>query len=204
MVVDRVSLTVGRGEFVLLRGPTGSGKSTVLKLLAGLVRPTSGEVIVAGDRVDHFNEMERRWLRRSMGLMMQDGRLLDDRTVHENVMLPALAAEESYAEARRRGFLALEKCGLAEHADAFPARLSAGQRQLALVNRPVVILADEPVAHLDDVNGEALLALLATFARAGVTVVCASHKALTVPRAQLREIILSTPGSMAVDTEIRA
>ena len=207
VVVDRVSLTVGRGEFVLLRGPTGSGKSTVLKLLAGLVRPTS--VIVAGDRVDHFNEMERRWLRRSMGLMMQDGRLLDDRTVHENVMLPALAAEESYAEARRRGFLALEKCGLAEHADAFPARLSAGQRQLALlaravVNRPVVILADEPVAHLDDVNGEALLALLATFARAGVTVVCASHKALTVPRAQLREIILSTPGSMAVDTEIRA
>ena len=204
VVVDRVSLTVGRGEFVLLRGPTGSGKSTVLKLLAGLVRPTSGEVIVAGDRVDHFNEMERRWLRRSMGLMMQDGRLLDDRTVHENVMLPALAAEESYAEARRRGFLALEKCGLAEHADAFPARLSAGQRQLALlaravVNRPVVILADEPVAHLD-----ALLALLATFARAGVTVVCASHKALTVPRAQLREIILSTPGSMAVDTEIRA
>jgi|GEM_PF-3301984 len=126
VVVDRVSLTVGRGEFVLLRGPTGSGKSTVLKLLAGLVRPTSGEVIVAGDRVDHFNEMERRWLRRSMGLMMQDGRLLDDRTVHENVMLPALAAEESYAEARRRGFLALEKCGLAEHADAFPARLSAG------------------------------------------------------------------------------
>lgn len=108
VVVDRVSLTVGRGEFVLLRGPTGSGKSTVLKLLAGLVRPTSGEVIVAGDRVDHFNEMERRWLRRSMGLMMQDGRLLDDRTVHENVMLPALAAEESYAEARRRGFLALE------------------------------------------------------------------------------------------------
>lgn len=93
VVVDRVSLTVGRGEFVLLRGPTGSGKSTVLKLLAGLVRPTSGEVIVAGDRVDHFNEMERRWLRRSMGLMMQDGRLLDDRTVHENVMLPALAAE---------------------------------------------------------------------------------------------------------------
>ena len=74
----------------------------------------------------------------------------------------------------------------------------------ALVNNPAVILADEPVAHLDDVNGEALLALLATFARAGVTVVCASHKALTVPRAQLREIILSTPGSMAVDTEIRA
>ena len=119
VVVDRVSLAVARGEFVLLRGPTGSGKSTILKLLAGLIEPTSGEVVVAGDRVDHFNEMERRWLRRSMGLMMQDGKLLNDRTVHENVMLPALAAEESYSEARRRALLALEKCGLAEYADAY-------------------------------------------------------------------------------------
>ena len=180
VVVDRVSLTVGRGEFVLLRGPTGSGKSTVLKLLAGLVRPTSGEVIVAGDRVDHFNEMERRWLRRSMGLMMQDGRLLDDRTVHENVMLPALAAEESYAEARRRGFLALEKCGLAEHADAFPARLSAGQRQLALlaravVNRPVVILADEPTGNLDSKNGQEVMNLLSELNKEGTTIVMVTH-----------------------------
>lgn len=206
--VDRVSFAVGRGEFVLLRGATGCGKSTVLKLLAGLVKPTRGEVIVAGDRVDHFNEMERRWLRRSMGLMMQDGRLLEDRTVQENVMLPALAAEESFAEARRRSLLALEKCGIAELADARPTRLSAGQRQLALlaravVNRPVVILADEPVAHLDDVNANALLALLAAFARAGVTIVCASHKALAVPGALPREILLTAPGVIETTEEPR-
>lgn len=205
---DRVSFAVGRGEFVLLRGATGSGKSTVLKLLAGLVQPTQGEVIVAGDRVDRFSEMERRWLRRSMGLMMQDGRLLDDRTVHENVMLPALAAEESYAEARRRALLALEKCGIGELAGAYPARLSAGQRQLALlaravINRPVVILADEPVAHLDDANAETLLALLAAFARAGVTIVCASHKALAVPGAEPREILLSPPGALDAAEDLR-
>lgn len=201
--VDRVSLSVGRGEFVVLRGPTGSGKSTVLKLLAGLVQPTAGEVIVAGDRVDAFNEMERRWLRRSMGLMMQEGRLLEDRTIHENVMLPALAAEESYAEARRRALLALEKCGIADLAPALPGRLSAGERQLALlaravVNRPVVILADEPVAHLDEANAGALLALLSAFARAGVTVVAASHKALPVTDVPMREIILRAPGATEV------
>lgn len=201
--VDRVSLSVGRGEFIVLRGATGSGKSTILKLLAGLVKPTSGEVIVAGDRVDGFSEMERRWLRRSMGLMMQDGRLLDDRSVHENVMLPALAAEESYDEARRRGFLALEKCGIGELAPARPGRLSAGEKQLALlaravVNRPVVILADEPVAHLDEANAQALLALLAAFVRAGVTVVAASHEALPVTGAPVREITLATPGAVEV------
>ncbi len=201
--VDRVSLSVRRGEFVVLRGATGSGKSTVLKLLAGLVKPTSGEVIVAGDRVDSFSEMERRWLRRSMGLMMQDGRLLEDRTVHENVMLPALAAEESYAEARRRALLALEKCGIGELAPALPGRLSAGEKQLALlaravVNRPVVILADEPVAHLDEANAQALLALLAAFVHAGVTVVAASHEALPVAGTPVREITLATPGAVEV------
>ena len=201
--VDRVSLSVGRGELVVLRGPTGSGKSTVLKLLAGLVSPTAGEVIVAGDRVDAFNETERRWLRRSMGLMMQDARLLEDRSVHENVSLPALAACESYAEARRRASLALEKCGIAQLS---PARLSAGERQLALlaravVNRPVVILADEPVAHLDDANARSLLALLSAFVRAGVTVIATSHEAL--PCAEAREILLSAPGSTAAETLAR-
>ena len=87
-VFENLSLSVGRGEFVLLHGNTGCGKSTVLRLLAGLERPTTGEIIVAGDRVDRFNEVQRRWLRRSMGLMVQEGLLLDDRSIHDNVMLP--------------------------------------------------------------------------------------------------------------------
>lgn len=142
-----------------------------------------------------------------MGLMMQDARLLEDRSVHENVSLPALAACESYAEARRRASLALEKCGIAQLSPARPARLSAGERQLALlaravVNRPVVILADEPVAHLDDANARSLLALLSAFVRAGVTVIATSHEAL--PCAEAREILLSAPGSTAAETLARA
>lgn len=194
--LTRLNLYVVRGEFVLLHGPTGCGKSTVLRLLAGLVRPSSGEVIVAGDRVDRFNEMQRRWLRRSMGLMLQEGRLLDDRSVHENVMLPALAAEESFDESRRRAMLALEKCGIGELASLSPHALSAGQRQLvllarAVVNRPVVILADEPVAHLDQDNARTLLELLGAFARAGVTIVAASHERFPAGPVPIREVLLT-------------
>lgn len=196
--LSSVSLSAAQGEFILLHGPTGCGKSTVLRLLAGLVKPTSGEVIVAGDRVDRFSEMQRRWLRRSMGLMVQEGALLDDRSVHENVMLPALAAEESFGEARRRAMLALEKCGIADLAALRPARLSAGQRQLAMlaravVNRPVVILADEPVAHLDEANAQTLLDLLAAFVNAGVTVIAASHERLRPQDVPFREISLPAP-----------
>ena len=204
--LNRLSLRVSRGEFVLLHGATGCGKSTVLRLLAGLVRPSAGEVIVAGDRVDLFNAIQRRWLRRSMGLMMQESRLLDDRSVHENVMLPALAAEESFSEARRRALLALEKCGIGDLATLSPAALSAGQRQLvllarAVVNRPVVILADEPVAHLDQENARTLLELLAAFVRAGVTVVAASHEHIAPVRVPFREVLLTTQSAQEADRE---
>ena len=198
-VFENLSLSVGRGEFVLLHGNTGCGKSTVLRLLAGLERPTTGEIIVAGDRVDRFNEVQRRWLRRSMGLMVQEGLLLDDRSIHDNVMLPALAAEESFGEARSRALLALEKCGIAELATQLPRHLSAGQRQLvnlarAVVNRPVVILADEPVAHLDKSNARTLLDLLGAFVEAGVTVGAASHERIVPQGVPFREILLSTRG----------
>ena len=103
-VLRNFSLSVRRGEFVWLVGPTGSGKSTILRILAGLQQPASGEVVIAGDHVERFSAAQKRWLRRSMGLMMQDCFLLEDRTVESNVLLPALVANEGYAEARRRGF----------------------------------------------------------------------------------------------------
>lgn len=197
-VLDNLSLNVGRGEFVVLHGSTGCGKSTILRLLAGLVRPSAGEVIVAGDRVDEFDEAQCRWLRRSMGLMLQDGLLLQDRTILDNVMLPALAADETMNEARRRALLALNKCGIGSLADMTPDELSAGERQLAclaraVVNRPVLILADEPVAHLDQINARTLISLLGAFSRAGVTVVAASHQHLTPENCSSREITLHVP-----------
>lgn len=194
-ILKNFSMTAGRGEFVLLHGGTGSGKSTILRLLAGLSHPAEGEVYVAGDRVDRFRSDERRWLRRSMGLMMQESLLLADRSVLDNVMLPALVAEENYGEARRRAMLALEKCGIDRLAGSLPHRLSAGQKQLArlaraVVNRPAVILVDEPVAHLDQVNAETLLSLLEAFVTAGVTVLCASHDRISPKGVPMREIHL--------------
>ena len=117
-------------------------------------------------------------------LCKQGGLLLDDRSVLENVLIPAVVAEESFREARARARIALEKCGLAALADLRPHELSAGQRQLAMlaravVNRPALILADEPAAHLDDRNAQTLIDLLGMFAQAGVTVFLASHR---IPR----------------------
>ena len=182
--LENLSFSAFRGEFVLLHGATGSGKTLVLEMLSGLRKPTEGEVIVAGDRINDYNELERRSLRRSMGLLMQGGLLLEDRSVLENVLIPAVVAEESFREARARARIALEKCGLAALADLRPHELSAGQRQLAMlaravVNRPALILADEPAAQLDDRNAQTLIALLGMFAQAGVTVFLASHR---IPR----------------------
>lgn len=195
--LDGLSLSVKRGEFVIIHGSTGCGKSTILHLLAGLIQPTEGEVVVAGDSINTYDEAQRRWLRRSMGLMMQDALLLPDRTVLENIMLPALAADESVAEARRRARLALNKCGIADLCDLRPSMLSAGQRQLAclaraVVNRPVLILADEPVTHLDTHNAQILINLLGAFANAGVTVVTATHQHLMPTDFRSREITLQS------------
>ena len=108
--LENLSFSAFRGEFVLLHGATGSGKTLVLEMLSGLRKPTEGEVIVAGDRINDYNEPERRSLRRSMGLLMQGGLLLEDRSVLENVLIPAVVAEESFREARARARIALEKC----------------------------------------------------------------------------------------------
>lgn len=196
-VISNFSMIVERGEFVLMHGDTGSGKSTILRLLSGLTQPTHGEVYVAGDRVDLFRAEERRWLRRSMGMMLQDSLLLSDRSVLDNVMLPAIVAEESFNEARRRAKLALGKCGIDHLSANFPHQLSAGQRQLtrlarAVVNRPAVILVDEPIVHLDRNNAETLLALLGAFVTAGVTVLCASHDRIAPRNIPVHEIQLSS------------
>lgn len=193
--LENLSFSAFRGEFVLLHGATGSGKTLVLEMLSGLRKPTEGEVIVAGDRINDYNELERRSLRRSMGLLMQGGLLLEDRSVLENVLIPAVVAEESFREARARARIALEKCGLAALADLRPHELSAGQRQLAMlaravVNRPALILADEPAAQLDDRNAQTLIDLLGMFAQAGVTVFLASHRILRPRNVKVRVIEL--------------
>ncbi|MFE6891502.1 ABC transporter ATP-binding protein [Streptomyces sp. NPDC057694] len=176
------SLTVGAGESVALLGPSGSGKSTLLNLLAGLDRPDAGTVTVDGTRVDRLGEAAAaRYRRATVGMIFQFFHLLDDLTVVDNVLLPAqLAGTLPRAEARRRADELLERLGIDRHARAHPGRLSGGERQRvavarALMNRPPLLLADEPTGALDSASGDDVGRLLTELNKDGQTVVLVTH-----------------------------
>lgn len=195
--VQGISFNVTRGEFVCLQGPTGSGKSLALNMIAGLCRPTFGEVRVGGQCINNFSDSEMRLVRRTMGIMEQEALLLRDRSVLENVMLPALAAEESYSESRRMAWSALERCGIEDLAKVKPVELSAGQKQIAclaraIVNNPAVVLADEPCAHLDGSTAQLLMDLLGTVSLSTVSVIVASHLQLAPTHVACRYILLES------------
>ena len=191
-VLDGLSLSVGRNEFVVLIGPPGAGKSTVLRLIAALEQPTSGAITVAGEPLAGVRRRALPHLRRSLGIVPQELTLLDDRSVLDNVALPAAAAGLPYREARSRALAALRRAGLdGVDAEALPSTLPGGARQRvaiarALVNRPALLLVDEPLAHLDDAGAAAVIQLLEQFVGAGVTVMLATNTAPAVlpPRAR--------------------
>lgn len=177
--VDGLSFTVARGEFVLLTGPSGAGKSTVLRLLAALESPSRGRIVIGGVDLAQLSQRGRAALRRTLGIVPQDLLLLSDRSTLENVMLPALVAGLSRAEARNRAQVALARVGLTDETLG-PSALSGGAQQRlalarAIVNRPALVLADEPTAHLDSQAAAAILRLLDEFSRSGIAVVLASH-----------------------------
>ncbi len=179
--VQDVSLDVAAGEAVAIMGPSGSGKSTLLNLIAGLDRPTSGSVIVAGQRIDSLSETGlARFRRQRIGMIFQFFNLLDDLTVTDNVLLPAQLAGLSRSGARRRTDELLERLRISEHRQAYPARLSGGERQRvaiarALVNSPELLLADEPTGALDTTTGEEIGALLRELNRAGQSMIMVTH-----------------------------
>jgi len=179
--VDRVHLQVAPGEAVALMGPSGSGKSTLLNLIAGLDRPTSGTVTVAGERVDALGETgAARFRRRHIGMIFQFFNLLDDLTVADNVLLPAQLAGMPRARARARADELLAALRIERHRDAYPGRLSGGERQRvaiarALVNRPALLLADEPTGALDTATGEEIGELLFDLHRTGHSLILVTH-----------------------------
>jgi putative ABC transport system ATP-binding protein len=179
--VDTVSLQIAAGEAVAVMGPSGSGKSTLLNLVAGLDRPTSGTVTVAGQRIDRLGETGlARFRRARIGMIFQFFNLLDDLTVLDNVLLPAQLAGLPRSRALTGANELLARLGMADHQKAYPARLSGGQRQRvaiarALVNRPQLLLADEPTGALDTVAGEEIGALLLELNAAGQTMVLVTH-----------------------------
>ena len=175
-----VSLTIDKGELVYLAGPSGAGKSTLLKLIAAIERPSKGAVLVNGQDIGQLGRAGLPFLRRKLGLIFQQQKLLIDRTILANTMLPLLVTGASSAQSELRARAALDKVGLLDQAGALPLELSGGEQQRvaiarAIVNRPQIILADEPTANLDRASADKVLDALRAFHAAGVTCIIATH-----------------------------
>jgi len=191
-----VFMNVANGEVAAIMGPSGSGKSTLLNLIAGLDKPTEGTVTVAGQRIDRLGEAAlARFRARHVGIVFQFFNLLDDLTVEDNVLLPAQLAGASRRQARARADELLERMGIGEHKNDYPARMSGGQRQRvaiarALVNSPELLLADEPTGALDTATGQQIGALLSELNVAGQTLVLVTHDPALAKRYAARTIQL--------------
>ena len=175
-----LTLSINEGELVFLTGPSGAGKSTLLKLVAGIERPTGGVLLVSGQDMRKLNRTTLPFLRRKLGLILQQHRLLQDRNVLDNVMLPLIVTGASPQEARQRAMVALERVGLDAKALATPMSLSGGEQQRvsiarAIVHKPRIILADEPTANLDRASAKGVIDMLHTFNSAGVTCIISTH-----------------------------
>jgi putative ABC transport system ATP-binding protein len=193
VVLDGISLQVPEGEFVALMGPSGSGKTTLLNLIAGIDRPTSGEVIVAGTDVARLSESElARWRSHNVGFIFQFYNLIPVLSARENVELPLLLTSLGKRERRERALTALKIVGLADRSEHYPRQLSGGQEQRvaiarAIVADPKVLVADEPTGDLDAKSAEDILALLETLNREfRKTIVMVTHDPRAAHRAHVQ------------------
>jgi cell division transport system ATP-binding protein len=194
-----ISFTIEQGEFAFIAGHSGAGKSTLLKLIPAIERPSSGAILVNGQNVGAIKRAALPYLRRNLGLVFQDQKLLYDRSVYDNVMLPLAFGELGTREAARRARAALEKVGLLAREKANPIQLSGGEQQRlaiarAVVNRPSVLIADEPTANLDAESAAAILEIFAAFNQVGVTVLVATHDEALIGRFAKRVLRLAEGG----------
>jgi cell division transport system ATP-binding protein len=190
-----VTLHVERGEFVFLIGPSGAGKSTLIRLLYREERATSGQIIVNGHDLMRLPASQVPYLRRRIGVVFQDFKLLPRKTVAENVAFPLIVCEVSPREVRRRVAEILEIVGLKERAHALPAELSGGEQQRAalaraVVNKPVLLIADEPTGNLDPETSRGIGELLDHINRRGTTCVVATHSEQLVNSLKRRVVAL--------------
>jgi cell division transport system ATP-binding protein len=196
-----VTLAVADGEMVAVTGHSGAGKSTLLKLAAGIERATAGSVIVNGQNLSSLGETALAVLRRRVGFVFQDHKLLYDRNAFENVALPLRIAAFGRDEIGRRVRAALDKVGLLAREKAMPVALSGGEQQRlciarAIVNRPSLLIADEPTGNLDAEYANAILDLFLSFHQLGVTVMLSTHDQAALGRLGCRRVAL-THGAMA-------
>jgi cell division transport system ATP-binding protein len=197
MGLDDASFTVGRGEFVFLVGSTGSGKSTVMRLLIKELEPTSGTIRVAGRDLSDITRKKVPYFRRNLGVVFQDFKLLPNRTVHDNVAYALQVTGSSRKEVRAKVPDILRLTGLSTKLHHFPDQLSGGEQQRvsvarAFVNHPPLLLADEPTGNLDPETSIGIMQLLYRINRTGTTVIVATHDSAMVDRMRRRVIELSS------------
>jgi len=190
-----VTFSLGTGEFAFLVGPSGSGKSTIIKLLTGEIAPTDGKVIVNGYDMDKIKLRKMPYLRRTIGVIFQDFRLIEKKTVYENVAFAMRVIGNSNKEIRKRVPYVLELVGLEKKIKAKPDELSGGEQQRvaiarALVNNPSLIVADEPTGNLDPARSLELLLLLQKINELGSTVLVVTHEKPLVDRFSQRVIAI--------------
>jgi cell division transport system ATP-binding protein len=190
-----ISFSVEPGEMVFVTGHSGAGKSTLLKLIAAMERASSGTVLVGSQNVSALRRAAIPFLRRRLGLVFQDRKLLYDRSVIDNVTLPLLVSGQAARDAMRRARAALDKVGLLAREKANPVSLSGGEQQRlciarAVVNRPSLLLADEPTSSLDAESAREVMEIFRSFNQVGVTLLVATHDASAIAQLSPRVIAL--------------
>ena len=198
-----VSFTIEDGDFVFLVGPSGSGKSTIIKLLTGEIEPTAGRVQINGFSMNRISDKQIPLMRRTLGVIFQDFRLIGSKTVYENLALAMRAVGATVKETKSRIPYVLELVGLAGKEQRYPDELSGGEQQRvaiarALVNNPTTIVADEPTGNLDPARSVEIMTLLERINALGTTVVVVTHERGLVNRFDKR-VIMIQEGEMAGD-----
>ena len=193
--LDKIDLSVEQGEFLVVSGPSGAGKTTLLRLIWMGDKPDSGVVKVAGFTSDSTGRRQRPALRRKIGIVFQDFRLLHERTVFENVALPLLVSGAGDRVIRKRVIALLARMGLSHRRNSYPHQLSGGEQQRvaiarAMVGHPVLLLADEPTGNLDPEVSRQVIELLLEINRGGTTVIMATHDPRQVPPGKGRFLFL--------------
>jgi cell division transport system ATP-binding protein len=193
--LKNLSFEIAEGEVVFLTGHSGAGKSTLLKLIAAIERPTSGSVLVKGQNIKSLRGGALPYLRRNLGLIFQDHKLLFDRSAFDNVMLPLQICGFDHRESVKRARAALDKVGLLNREKANPIALSGGEQQRlciarAIVNRPTILLADEPTGNLDSAYSNEIMNILRSFHQVGVTLLISTHDESTLQQFSGRALTL--------------
>ncbi|MFZ5522543.1 MAG: cell division ATP-binding protein FtsE [Pseudomonadota bacterium] len=193
--LKNISFEIAKGEMVFITGHSGAGKSTLLKLIAAIERPNLGSVIVNNQNVGVLKERALPYLRRNLGIIFQDHKLLFDRNVFDNVLLPLQICGFDYRESHKRVRAALDKVNLLKREKSNPIALSGGEQQRlciarAIVNRPSILLADEPTGNLDAEYAHEIMAIFESFHQVGVTLLISTHDESVLQDTDVRVLAL--------------